>query len=103
MAKIALQSNAKFFWNFSMTQVIKKGLARRVDQNPLLRPTDIKSSSPSMKIECLLNPGVFEFENRIWMLVRVAERPDQHADKVSFPLYNGKGQVEILSFDKSDP
>jgi predicted GH43/DUF377 family glycosyl hydrolase len=56
-----------------------------------------------MKIECLLNPGVFEFENKIWMLLRVAERPDQVDNKVSFPLYNEKGQIEVLSFDKSDP
>ncbi len=78
-------------------------LARRFSENPLLRPKDINPSSPSMKIECLLNPGVFHFKSKIWMLLRVAERPEQIESKISFPLYNEKGEIEILSFDKSDP
>jgi predicted GH43/DUF377 family glycosyl hydrolase len=78
-------------------------LAKRFSQNPLMRPKDINPSSDSMKIECLLNPGVFFFRNKIWMLLRVAERPEQVEDKISFPLYNEKGNIEILSFDKSDP
>lgn len=86
-----------------MKQVINEGMARRIDQNPLLRPTDIRSSSPSMKIECLLNPGVFVYNDKVWMLLRVAERPDQDVARVSFPLYNERGQIEVLSFDKSDP
>jgi len=64
---------------------------------------DIRPSSSLMKIECLLNPGVFEFDNKVWMLLRVAERPEQLPDRVSCPLYNERGEIEILSFDKSDP
>ncbi len=78
-------------------------LAKRLDQNPLLKPADIRPSNASMKIECLLNPGVFRFDNKIWMLLRVAERPEQKENQVSFPLYNDKGEIEILSFDKTDP
>src|SRR5689334_2181629 len=86
-----------------MTAPNTTDLARRLTQNPLLQPKDIKPSSPSMNIECLLNPGVFRFDGKIWMLLRVAERPQQHENKVSFPLYNKKGEIEIVSFDKSDP
>jgi beta-1,2-mannobiose phosphorylase / 1,2-beta-oligomannan phosphorylase len=78
-------------------------LANRLDENPLLKPVDIKPSSPKMNVECLLNPGVFTFENKIWLLLRVAERPEQKEGQVSFPLYNEKGETEILSFEKSDP
>jgi len=78
-------------------------LARREERNPLLRPSDIRPSSTSMKIECLLNPGVFKFENKVWLLLRVAERPEQVEGRVSFPLYNKNGEIEILSFEKSDP
>lgn len=60
-------------------------------------------SSQAMKIECLLNPGVFQFDDKIWMLLRVAERPEQTDNKVSFPFYGERGEIEILSFDKSDP
>ncbi len=78
-------------------------LANRLAQNPLLKPEDIRPSSAKMKIECLLNPGVFEFNHKVWLLLRVAERPEQREGKISFPVYNDKGNLEILSFDKSDP
>jgi predicted GH43/DUF377 family glycosyl hydrolase len=56
-----------------------------------------------MRIECLLNPGVFKFNNKIGLLIRVAERPEQSAGEVSFPVYNKNGQIEIVRFDKNDP
>ena len=56
-----------------------------------------------MKIECLLNPGVFRFDNKIWLLLRVAERPEQTEGQVSFPIYNDKGEIEIIRFGKNDP
>src|SRR5258708_5139909 len=86
-----------------MAQVKMTDLSTRLGENPLLKPGDIKPTSYSMKIECLLNPGVFRFNNKIWLLLRVAERPEQSENKVSFPLYNEKGEIEVLSFDKSDP
>jgi beta-1,2-mannobiose phosphorylase / 1,2-beta-oligomannan phosphorylase len=78
-------------------------LAKRFPQNPLLKPNAIKPSRPDMTIECLLNPGVFEFESKIWMLMRVAERPQQREGFLSFPLYNASGETEILQFEKTDP
>ncbi len=79
-------------------------IAKRFVQNPLLRPEDIKPSMPGMKIECLLNPGVFIYKGQIWLLLRVAERPVQQENKISFPIYSiEKGKIEILCFDKSDP
>lgn len=77
-------------------------LAKRWSQNPLMKPVDIKSSSKAMKIECLLNPGVFKFESKIWLLLRVAERPGQTEGQVALPLYNEKGEIEIHRFDKAD-
>lgn len=56
-----------------------------------------------MKIECLLNPGVFKFNNKIWLLMRVAERPEQIDGQISVPIYNDVGEIEIIRFDKSDP
>jgi predicted GH43/DUF377 family glycosyl hydrolase len=78
-------------------------LSKRFDQNPLLVPQDIKASSPSMKVECLLNPGVFKFENKTCLLLRVAERPEQKEGQISFPIYNEKGEIEIVRFNLSDP
>jgi len=78
-------------------------ISKRLDQNPLLKPADLKPSSAGMKVECLLNPGVFKFNNKIWLLIRVAERPEQVEGQLSFPIYNEKGEIEIVRFDKNDP
>lgn len=78
-------------------------LAHRFTTNPLLRPSDLKPGIEGMEILCLLNPGVFQFNDKIWLLLRVAERPRQIEGKISFPVYNSRGEIEILSFDKDDP
>jgi predicted GH43/DUF377 family glycosyl hydrolase len=78
-------------------------IANRYPSNPLIRPSDLKPGIEGMEILCLLNPGVFQFNGKIWLLLRVAERPKQIEGKISFPVYNNKGDIEILSFDKNDP
>ncbi len=77
-------------------------LANRYINNPVLRPSDIRPSMEGMQIECLLNPGVFMFENKLCLLLRVAERPVQKEGQVSFPVLRD-GKPEILSFMKDDP
>ena len=52
-------------------------LAQRFAENPILRPQDLRPSLEGMEVTCLLNPGVFRFEDKTWLLVRVAERPRQ--------------------------
>lgn len=78
-------------------------IAHRFLENPILQPRDIVPSASGMKIECLLNPGVFRFDGKIWLLLRVAERPEQKPGKTSFPVLDGKGVPQILEFDNSDP
>jgi predicted GH43/DUF377 family glycosyl hydrolase len=78
-------------------------IANRFTQNPLLRPADLKPGIDGMEIVCLLNPGVFQFNGKIWLLLRVAERPRQMEGKISFPVYSGQGEIEILHFEKNDP
>ncbi len=86
----------------TMPTTLAHDISRRFKKNPLLKPADIKPSSAGMVVECLLNPGVFEFDNKIWLLIRVAERPAQEEGIVSLPVYNENGKVEILRFDKKD-
>ena len=78
-------------------------IAKRNPANPLLRPSDLKPCIPGMEITCLLNPGVFRMNGKTWLLLRVAERPVQQEGVISFPVYNDKGEIEVLSFDKNDP
>jgi predicted GH43/DUF377 family glycosyl hydrolase len=78
-------------------------IAKRLPKNPLISPKDLKSGISGMEIVCLLNPGVFIYNNKTWLLLRVAERPKQIEGKISFPIYNTQGEIEVLSFDKNDP
>lgn len=74
----------------------------RFDANPLLKPSDLRPGIDGMEIICLLNPGVFRYNGRIGLLLRVAERPKQIDGKISFPIYNEAGKIEILTFSKDD-
>jgi beta-1,2-mannobiose phosphorylase / 1,2-beta-oligomannan phosphorylase len=78
-------------------------LADRFEMNPILRPADIRPSRAGMEVTCLLNPGVFKFDGKTWLIVRVAERPMQTPGKVSFPVLTPGGQTEILEFLDDDP
>lgn len=78
-------------------------IATRFTQNPLLKPENLKPSMPGMKIECLLNPGVFRFREETCLLLRVAERPEQIPGKISFPVYNKDNTIEIVTFDEDNP
>lgn len=77
-------------------------IAKRSSKNPILRPSDLRPSMKDMKIECILNPGVFSYQNKTWLLIRVAETPEQQEGTVSFPIYNNEGDIEILTYSKSD-
>lgn len=78
-----------------------KDLAQRFIQNPLLSPKDLKPSRAGLEITCLLNPGVFTFEGKTWLLVRVAERPKQQDGIISFPVLKGDG-IEIIEISADD-
>jgi len=78
-------------------------IARRNPLNPILRPSDLKPGIDGMEIACLLNPGVFRMNGKTWLILRVAERPRQVEGKISFPVYNDRGEIEVLHFGKDDP
>lgn len=80
-----------------------KDIANRFIENPLLSPSDIPSSREGLEITCLLNPGVFQFQNKIWLAVRVAERPKQKENTISFPILTETGTIQIIEISKEDP
>jgi len=77
-------------------------IAQRFRQNPILSPKDLVPSREGLEIVCLLNPGVFRFEGKIWLLIRVAERPKQKEGIISFPVLNEAG-IEIIAIEENDP
>lgn len=80
-----------------------KDIAKRFKANPLLSPEDLPSSTEGLEITCLLNPGVFQFEGKTWLLVRVAERPEQKDNIISFPILTETGAITIIEIPKNDP
>jgi predicted GH43/DUF377 family glycosyl hydrolase len=78
-------------------------IAHRFPQNPLLMPQDLQASSSELQIICLLNPGVFVFEGKIWLLVRVAESIAQKEGVIFFPVVNELGKIEIIEIPLNDP
>jgi predicted GH43/DUF377 family glycosyl hydrolase len=79
-----------------------KDIVKRFPENPLLSPSDILSSQKGLQIACLLNPGVFRFDGKIWLIVRVAERPLQKENAISFPILTKSG-IEIMKIALKDP
>lgn len=84
-------------------KVASTDIARRFKGNPLLKPKDVKPSRKGITVECLLNPGVFRYDDKTWLLIRVAECPEKEPGFVNLPIYNAQGEMEILRFEKSDP
>jgi predicted GH43/DUF377 family glycosyl hydrolase len=80
-----------------------KDLAKRFTQNPLLMPKDVKASDPGLQVICLLNPGVFRFDNKVWLLVRVAESVKQVEGWAFIPALNDDGKLEIIKVPLNDP
>lgn len=80
-----------------------KDIAKRFATNPLLSPADLKPSAPGLEITSLLNPGVFEYQGKTWLLARVAERPKQSEETISFPILTETGATKIITLDKNDP
>jgi predicted GH43/DUF377 family glycosyl hydrolase len=78
-------------------------LAKRFPENPLLLPKDVKPSADGLQVISLLNPGVFQFEGKIWLLVRVAESIAQKEGVLYFPVINATGNTEIIEVPLNDP
>ena len=78
-------------------------MANRFVQNPILTTKDIKPSRADFVVESVLNPGVFQFQGKTWLIVRVAERPVQTEGKISLPILQENGEIDILEFSKDNP
>jgi len=78
-------------------------IAKRFVGNPLLSPADLAPSRAGLTITCLLNPGVFTYQQKTWLIIRVAERPLQKEGFISFPVLTSDGAIEIMEIKLDDP
>src|ERR1700760_2356540 len=89
--------------NLMPAALSSRDIARRFPENPLLLPKDLKPSTEGLQIISLLNPGVFRFQNKTWLLVRVAEGIAQKEGVIFFPALNATGNTEIIEVPLNDP
>jgi predicted GH43/DUF377 family glycosyl hydrolase len=80
-----------------------KDLAERFKENPLLIPKNLMSSQPEQQIISLLNPGVFFFDEKTWLLVRVAESLPQKDNVVFVPVEDSEGQTTFIEVSHAHP
>lgn len=81
-------------------------LIRRFENNPVISPIDVLPSSPELKVECVLNPGAFEFNGRIGLLLRVCETLAEQKQDVVTALVadkNSENGIRKVEISKDDP
>lgn len=78
-------------------------IARRFLENPILHPHQLTPSSERLQIISLLNPGVFQFKEKTWLVVRVAEGVCQREGMLLVPRLTETGQTEIIEVPLDDP
>ncbi len=78
-------------------------LAKRAVQNPLLQPEQLKACRKDLKTICVLNPGAFEYQGRIGLLLRCCDTvATPETDKVSAIIMQNQ-KLEIKWFELNDP
>lgn len=81
--------------------------SERFPNNPIIEPHNIRPSIEGCEVECVLNPGAFRFQNKTWLILRVAEKfKTSEEDKNFYAIvYNPttKGGVEILGVAPNSP
>jgi len=78
----------------------------RFDENPLIRPSDVKPSRDDFQVVGAFNAGVTRVGDEIVLLIRIAEAPSSQDDEVVAPFLRPDrpgGDIEILRVRKDDP
>ncbi len=78
-------------------------IAKRFKENPLLKPQDLAASAENLQVICLLNPGVFTWRGKIYLLVRVAENLGPQGGKIFIPMRSTSDLLEIMELKLDDP
>ncbi len=82
-------------------------LVERFRQNPLITPQAIAPSREGFEVIGTFNPGAFEFNGRVGLLVRVAERPvNREPGTVPIPVFHTAVHppgTRLISLRRDDP
>jgi beta-1,2-mannobiose phosphorylase / 1,2-beta-oligomannan phosphorylase len=79
----------------------------RFPENPLITPVDVAPSFDGFEVVGTFNAAAFEFEGRIGLWLRYAERPlPDDLDRVTVPVFDvasGPRQLRRISLRRDDP
>ena len=78
----------------------------RSENNPIIKPSDVPPSAEGVEVIGAFNPGAIIFEDKVILLLRVAEQCIPKKGKIRVPVYrfnNDIGELEIKEFDLNDP
>ena len=79
-------------------------MLKRLKENPLITPDDLKPTRGDLNILCTLNPGVVKFRDEIILLVRVGEQVTQQPGSVSYIYFDEEiGDLKVGHYAKDDP
>jgi predicted GH43/DUF377 family glycosyl hydrolase len=78
-------------------------LAKRFSKNPIIGPSQVMPSVAGFEVVSTFNPGAFEFEGKIGLILRVAERPHAKSGFLDSIIIGKDGQTQVTSFGVSDP
>ena len=78
-------------------------MAHRFSTNPVITPEQVTPSIEGFEVTCAFNPGAFEYQGRIGLVLRIAERPVQNDITISTPVLDEYGALSILEFRRDDP
>lgn len=78
-------------------------IAKRFQENPLLKPQDLAGSGARLQVICLLNPAVFTYQHKIYLLVRVAESVAPQEGKLFIPMRMANNLLEVMELKLDDP
>ena len=78
----------------------------RCEKNPIICPSDVKPSNEGYQVVGAFNPGAVIFNDKVILLLRVAESCIPKPGKIRVPVYrfsNKRGVPDIMEFDENDP
>lgn len=78
-------------------------IAKRFRENPLLKPQDLAASAANLQVFCLLNPGVFRYQHKTYLLIRVAESVAPQEGKLFIPMRMANDLLEVMELQLDDP
>ena len=78
----------------------------RFEENPLIKPADIKPYIDGFEVVCTFNAGCTVYQDEILLLLRVAERPIVGPNEIAAPVFQADAPspgIHLIRVTPNDP